>query len=50
VEDVKLMKKNIKSHMKVKASAGIRTYEDAVKMIEAGASRIGTSAGVKIVS
>ncbi len=50
IEDVKLMKANIKKEMKVKASAGIRTYEDAVKMIEAGASRIGTSAGVKIVS
>lgn len=50
VEDVRLMKKNIPSKMKVKASAGIRSYEDTIKMIEAGASRIGTSSGVKIIS
>jgi len=49
-EDVKLMKANISENMKVKASAGIRSYEDAVKMIEAGAERIGTSAGIKIVA
>jgi deoxyribose-phosphate aldolase len=35
---------------KVKASGGIRTRDDALKMIEAGASRIGASAGIKIVS
>jgi deoxyribose-phosphate aldolase len=34
----------------VKASGGIRSYEDALKMIEAGASRLGTSAGVDIVT
>lgn len=48
VEDVKLMKKA--SGIKVKASGGVRTKEDALKMIEAGASRLGASAGVKIVS
>jgi len=35
--------------MRVKASGGIRTIEDAVKMLEAGASRLGTSGGVWIV-
>lgn len=48
-EDVKLMKRTVGESMKVKASGGIRTYEDAVKMINAGASRIGASASVKIV-
>ena len=47
-EDVKLMKEA--SGIKVKASGGVRTKEDAIKMIEAGASRLGASAGIKIVS
>lgn len=47
-EDVKLMKEA--SGIKVKASGGVHTKEDALKMIEAGASRLGASAGVKIVS
>ncbi len=49
VQDVKLMKENISSNMKVKASGGIKTKEDFLKMIEAGASRIGTSNGVQIM-
>ncbi len=49
VEDVKLMKESISENMKVKASGGIRTKEDFLKMIEAGASRIGTSNGVSIM-
>lgn len=36
------------NQMLVKASGGIRTYDDAVKMLEAGASRLGTSGGVWI--
>ncbi len=47
-EDVKLMAEA--SGLAVKASGGIRGKEDALKMIEAGASRLGTSAGVKIVA
>ena len=47
-EDVKLMKEA--SGIKVKASGGVRTKEDALKMIEAGADRLGASAGIKIVS
>lgn len=49
VEDVRLMRMVIPAHMQIKASGGIRTYEDAVAMIEAGADRLGTSAGVAIV-
>lgn len=49
VEDVKLMKDTVGDQAFVKASGGVRTYEDAMKMIEAGATRIGTSNGVDIV-
>lgn len=50
-EDVKLMFETVSAHgLKVKASGGIRDKETALKMIEAGASRLGTSSGVKIVS
>ena len=49
IEDVKLMKENISSNMQVKASGGIRTKEEFLKMIGAGATRIGTSNGVKIM-
>ena len=49
VEHVTLMKKTVKDEALVKASGGVRTYEDAIKMINAGASRIGTSNGVDIV-
>jgi deoxyribose-phosphate aldolase len=49
VHDVKLMRKIVGPDMGVKASGGIRTAEDALAMIEAGANRIGTSSGVGIV-
>ena len=49
VEDVKLMKETVGSSMEVKASGGIRDYETAIKMIEAGATRLGTSSGIVIV-
>jgi len=49
VEDVELMRKTVGDQMGVKASGGIRTYEDALAMIKAGATRIGASASVKIV-
>lgn len=48
-EDVRLMKETVGSDMEVKASGGIRTYEDAMAMIEAGATRIGASSGIAIV-
>lgn len=49
VEDVKLMKSVVKDKMEIKASGGVRDFETARKMIEAGSRRIGTSSGVKIV-
>lgn len=51
IEDVKLMYETVSPYgLKVKASGGIRDKETAVKMIEAGAERLGTSSGVKIVA
>lgn len=50
-EDVKLMFETVSPYgLKVKASGGIRDKEAAIKMLEAGAERLGTSSGVKIVS
>jgi len=48
--DVALMKKNIDASMQVKASGAVRTAEDVEKMVAAGASRIGASSGVQIVT
>ena len=48
-EDVELMKNAVGEKTGVKASGGIRTYEDAVKMIKAGATRLGTSSGIAIL-
>ncbi|MEG0470209.1 MAG: deoxyribose-phosphate aldolase [Longicatena sp.] len=48
-EDVKLMKDTVKGVCKVKAAGGVRCYEDMEKMVEAGADRIGTSAGVALM-
>ncbi|GHM99006.1 2-deoxyribose-5-phosphate aldolase [Cytophagales bacterium WSM2-2] len=48
-EHIELMKATLPSSVGIKASGGIKTYEQAMTMIEAGASRIGTSSGVKIV-
>ncbi|MBP8131168.1 MAG: deoxyribose-phosphate aldolase [Candidatus Hydrogenedentes bacterium] len=48
-EDVALMKKVVGDQLGIKAAGGIRTYGDAVALIEAGATRIGTSAGVEIL-
>lgn len=49
IEDVKLMRQTVGNSMGVKAAGGIRTYADAVAMIEAGANRIGTSSAVAII-
>lgn len=50
-EDVKLMYETVSPYgLKVKASGGIRDKEAALKMLEAGAERLGTSSGVKIVA
>lgn len=49
VEDVRIMRGAVGSDLGVKASAGIRTAKFALELVEAGASRIGTSAGVQIM-
>ena len=49
VEDVRLMKSVVGDALKVKAAGGIRDFETAAAMIEAGAERIGTSAGVELM-
>lgn len=48
-EDVALMKKTVGDVCKVKAAGGVRSYDDAMKMIEAGADRLGCSAGIKVM-
>lgn len=48
--DVRLLKRIAGDRLKVKAAGGIRTLEQAIKMIEAGADRIGTSSGVSIIN
>jgi deoxyribose-phosphate aldolase len=50
VEDVALMRSIVGSDLGVKASGGVRTAEDALKMAQAGANRVGASASVAIVS
>ena len=49
VKDIRLMRETVGEQMGVKASGGVRSREDADAMIKAGATRIGTSNGVKIV-
>ena len=49
IEDVQIMKAAVQGKAKVKAAGGVRTHEDMVKIIEAGADRIGTSAGCSLV-
>jgi len=49
VHDVALMRKTVGPEMGVKASGGVRTLQELLEMTAAGATRIGTSAGVKIV-
>jgi deoxyribose-phosphate aldolase len=49
VPDVELMHRAVAPDLKVKASGGIRTLDDALAMLDAGASRLGTSAGVSLM-
>lgn len=49
-EDVRLMKKAVGGKLQVKASGGVRTYHDAILMLDAGADRIGASSGVAIIA
>ncbi|NLJ47475.1 MAG: deoxyribose-phosphate aldolase [Treponema sp.] len=50
VEDIKLIRKTVGEKCRIKASGGIRSYHDALQMLEAGADRIGASSGVAIVA
>ncbi len=49
VEDVRLMKQTVGEACQVKAAGGVRSYEDLIAMIEAGADRIGTSSGTRLL-
>ena len=50
VENIALMKKNLPDHVGIKASGGVKSFEQALALIEAGANRIGTSSGIAIVA
>jgi deoxyribose-phosphate aldolase len=50
VEHIALMRKHLPESVGIKASAGIKNYDQALQMIEAGADRIGTSSGIAIVN
>ena len=50
VDDVRLMRQTVGPNIGVKASGGVKDYASAVEMIKAGATRLGTSSGVKIVT
>lgn len=50
VEHIELMRKSLPAHVGIKASGGIKTKEQTLALIQAGADRIGTSSGIKIVS
>jgi deoxyribose-phosphate aldolase len=49
IHDIALMRKTVGAEMGVKASGGVHTHEEALAMVEAGATRIGASAGVKLL-
>jgi len=49
VEHIKLMRETLPSNVGIKASGGIKTYEQAKAMLDAGADRLGTSSGIEIV-
>ncbi|WP_019553895.1 deoxyribose-phosphate aldolase [Propionispira raffinosivorans] len=50
IEDIKLLKSVTGNSIKIKAAGGIRSWQDACAMLEAGASRLGTSNAVKIIN
>ena len=49
VQHIALMRRTVGPKMGVKAAGGVRTFDDAVAMINAGATRLGTSGGIKII-
>lgn len=50
LEDVRLMREHAADHIKIKASGGVRTLDEALKFIDAGAERIGSTASVRIMN
>lgn len=50
LEDLKLMKSVVKDYIKIKAAGGVKDLETAIRFIEAGANRLGTSSGVQLVT
>lgn len=50
IEDIELMRKSCAPHMQIKASGGVKSFEQAKALIASGATRIGTSSGVTLVS
>lgn len=50
VEDIRLMKANLSGDVQLKASSGIKTYEAAKALVDAGADRLGTSSGISIIT
>lgn len=50
VEHIELMRKSLPAHVGIKASGGIKTKEQTLALIQAGADRIGTSSGIKIIA
>jgi deoxyribose-phosphate aldolase len=49
IEDVRLMRLNLLPEIQIKAAGGIRSHAEAVQLLQAGASRLGTSSGIKII-
>jgi deoxyribose-phosphate aldolase len=49
VEDVRLMRANLLPEIQIKAAGGIRSHAEALSLLQAGASRLGTSSGIKII-
>jgi deoxyribose-phosphate aldolase len=49
VEDVRLMRDNLLPEIQIKAAGGIRSHKEALLMLRAGASRLGTSSGIQIL-
>ena len=50
VKDIEIIDEVLKGQIEIKASGGIKTYEEALEMIEAGATRIGASKGIEIIN
>ncbi|GAB2950844.1 deoxyribose-phosphate aldolase [Hymenobacter coalescens] len=50
VEDIRLMRDQLPAHIRIKASGGIRTHAQAVALVQAGADRLGASAGIALLT